>query len=88
MVHKEACKTSSYTSICAYSTPMIRRGYFIKKVQQANNALARGNTDQAIVFFIHAMAACSKPAVLLECMSTSLPLHVYQKLLDRLTQLV
>lgn len=87
MVHKEARKTESFRRICEYSTGMIRRGYLIKKIQQATKAMREGNTEMAIEYLIGAMAVSSKPAVFLQCMSTSLPLNVYRALLDKLAQL-
>lgn len=87
VVHKEALKTESFRRICEYSTRMIRRGYLIKKIQQANSAMREGNTELSIEYLIAAMAVSSKPAVFLQCMSTSLPLNVYRGLLDKLAQL-
>lgn len=87
IVHKEARKSKSYVKLCELSTPVSRRDYFMKKVQAANGCINSGDHETSIELLIRAMAVCSRPAALLQCMSTSLPISVYRKLIERLSNL-
>lgn len=85
ILHKEAGKSESYHELRELSSPSARRDYFLKKVQTANTCIKYGDYDLSVEYLMQAMAVCSKPAALLQCMSKTLPMNVYKKLIEKLS---
>ncbi|KAK4872949.1 hypothetical protein RN001_014978 [Aquatica leii] len=68
ILHQEATKSESYHELChaKIGTAIARRDFFMKKVQAANMCIKLKDYDLSIEYLIQAMAACSKPATLLQ----------------------
>ncbi|KAB0792265.1 hypothetical protein PPYR_14224 [Photinus pyralis] len=89
ILHQEAIKSDSYHELshCKLGTAVARRDFFMRKVQAANLCIKLGDYSSSVDYLIQAMAACSKPGALLQCMSKTLPVNVYKLLIERLSSL-
>ncbi|KAF5296065.1 hypothetical protein FQA39_LY12687 [Lamprigera yunnana] len=89
MLHEEANKSDSYHQLCenTVGSAIQRRDFFMKKIQAANVCMKLGDYALSVDYLIQAMAACSKPGALLQCMSKTLPSSVYKMLIKKLSSL-
>ncbi|KAF5288056.1 hypothetical protein FQR65_LT12106 [Abscondita terminalis] len=89
ILHEEAKKSESYHELCdtKLGTAIARRDFFMKKLRAANMCIKLNDYNLSIEYLIQAMAACTKPAALLQCMSKTLPINVHKMLIERLSSL-
>lgn len=75
---------SLYCQLPKMSSPEEMQKFFLQEVQNGEDLLAQGDVDGGIEHLSNAVAVCGQPHQLLQVLQQTLPVRVFQLLLQKL----
>ncbi|VDM16877.1 unnamed protein product [Hydatigera taeniaeformis] len=82
-----AAQRASVPALPAMNDPRAVHTFFLEQIQQGENALSSGCTDEAVRHFAYAVVVCGQPTQLLQVLQHSLSPAIFSKLVASLPEI-